>query len=112
MAAGDLEVEVAYAAAPHQVRRVTLRLTPGATVADAVRASALVEGLSDEERARLEAGVWGRLTSGDTPLRDGDRVELTRPLTVDPKEARRLRYRRDAPATAKRRARVSGSRSR
>jgi putative ubiquitin-RnfH superfamily antitoxin RatB of RatAB toxin-antitoxin module len=32
---------------------------------------------------------------GDTALHDHDRVELTRPLTVDPKEARRLRYQRD-----------------
>jgi putative ubiquitin-RnfH superfamily antitoxin RatB of RatAB toxin-antitoxin module len=44
---------------------------------------------------------------GSTPLRPGDRVELYRPLTVDPKEARRLRYRRDG---VKRRP-VSGNRS-
>ena len=41
-------------------------------------------------------------------LRDRDRVEIYRPLTVDPKEARRLRYRRRDPATGAR-ARVSGN---
>jgi uncharacterized protein len=38
--------------------------------------------------------VWGRVTPLDHVLRDGDRVEIYRPLTVDPKEARRLRYKR------------------
>ena len=39
-------------------------------------------------------GVWGRVQPLDHVLRDGDRVELYRPLTVDPKEARRLRYKK------------------
>ena len=43
----------------------------------------------------LQAGIWGRAAALDARLRDGDRVELTRGLLVDPKEARRQRYRRD-----------------
>jgi hypothetical protein len=39
-------------------------------------------------------GVWGRKQPLDAALRDRDRVELYRPLQVDPKEARRLRYKR------------------
>jgi sulfur carrier protein len=36
--------------------------------------------------------VWGRRVPLDTPLRDGDRVEVYRPLRVDPKVARRERF--------------------
>ena len=71
--------------------------------------SGLVERLGAEQLAPLKAGIWGRVATASTVLRDGDRVELTRPLTVDPMEARRLRYRRDG---VKRRAPVSGNRSR
>jgi hypothetical protein len=39
-------------------------------------------------------GVWGRAREAESPLRDRDRVEIYRPLTVDPKEARRQRYQR------------------
>jgi hypothetical protein len=41
----------------------------------------------------LKVGVWGRLRPLDACLRERDRIEVYRPLTVDPKEARRLRYR-------------------
>jgi uncharacterized protein len=87
-----LRVEVVLAAAPHDVRSAAVTLPAGATVADALRASRLLEGLSAEA---LQAGIWGRATSLEAHLRNGDRVELTRALLVDPKEARRLRYRRD-----------------
>ena len=47
------------------------------------------------------AGIWGRVQPLDTLLRDRDRVELYRPLLVDPKEARRLRYKRAKAETPK-----------
>jgi len=88
-----LRVEVAYSPAPRQVQTVALELPSGATLADALRASGLLERhalLLDT----LRCGVWGRVQSLDCLLRDGDRVEAYRALTVDPKEARRLRYKR------------------
>ena len=42
----------------------------------------------------LKIGVWGRIKPLETILRDRDRIEVYRPLTVDPKEARRLRYKK------------------
>lgn len=90
-----LHVEVVYAAAPHDVRCAQRVLPSGATVADALRASRLLEGLSAEVAGALQTGIWGRAAAPDARLRDGDRVELTRSLLVDPKEARRLRYQRD-----------------
>jgi len=69
---------------------VAVSLAPGATVADAVAASGLIERHSIDRRA-LRTAVFGRLVDGAVALRAGDRVELLRPLAVDPKEARRLR---------------------
>jgi uncharacterized protein len=90
-----LRIEVVYAVAPHDVRSSELTLPSGATVADALRASRLLQGLSAEAADALQAGIWGRAAALDARLRDGDRVELTRGLLVDPKEARRQRYQRD-----------------
>lgn len=97
----SMHVEVVYAAAPHDVRTVALDLDPGAVLADAVRASGLLSSLSAEAADALQAGIWGKAAALDTRLRDGDRVELTRGLLVDPKEARRQRYKRDGVRRAK-----------
>lgn len=37
------------------------------------------------------AGVWGRIRPPHYPLREGDRIEIYRPLKADPKQARRAR---------------------
>jgi putative ubiquitin-RnfH superfamily antitoxin RatB of RatAB toxin-antitoxin module len=95
MVNGELAVEVVYAAAPHDVRHVSLLLPAGSTLADALRASRLLDGVPAAQADALQPGIWGRAAALDTLLRDGDRVELTRGLLVDPKEARRQRYRRD-----------------
>lgn len=88
-----LRIEVVYCPRPGVADQVRLEMAPGATLADALRASGLVErhGLAWDG---LRAGIWSKLREPDAPLRDRDRVELYRPLTVDPKEARRQRYRR------------------
>jgi putative ubiquitin-RnfH superfamily antitoxin RatB of RatAB toxin-antitoxin module len=90
-----MRIEVVYAAAPHDVRQAVVQLDDGATVADALRASRLLEPLAAAEADALQPSIWGRSAALDARLRDGDRVELTRGLLVDPKEARRQRYRRD-----------------
>lgn len=95
---GTLRVEVAFSPAPRQVQLVTVNLPQGATVQQALEASAwlgCVEGLSlDAIRSGdLGLGVWGRRSTLDQNLREGDRVEVYRSLEVDPKEARRARFR-------------------
>ena len=86
-----LVVEVVFSPAPGAVDHSVLTLARGSTVLDALKASGLIErhGHVDLERV----GVWGRPAPATQPLRDRDRVEIYRPLLVDPKEARRLRYR-------------------
>ncbi|MDP1900710.1 MAG: RnfH family protein [Rubrivivax sp.] len=89
----ELHVEVVYCPLPGVTDLQALVLAPGATVADAVRASGLAarHGLGIEG---LRLGVWGKPRGADTVLRERDRVEIYRPLIVDPKEARRQRYQR------------------
>lgn len=91
--AGRMNVEVVYCPAPGQVDRVDLALQEGATLRHALAASGVLQrhGLSLDG---LRVGIWCKARELDAPLRDCDRVEIYRPLTVDPKEARRLRYRR------------------
>jgi putative ubiquitin-RnfH superfamily antitoxin RatB of RatAB toxin-antitoxin module len=88
-----LRVEVVYCPAPGRTERVSLNLPAGSCVQDAVDASGLCQRHALDPAA-LKIGIWGRVQAVQTPLRDRDRVELYRPLQVDPKEARRLRYKR------------------
>jgi len=88
-----MQVVVAYSPAPQQVDHVALQLPAGATVNDALRESGLAQRHPGIDLAALKVGVWGKLRPLEHVLRDGDRVELYRPLKVDPKEARRQRYR-------------------
>jgi hypothetical protein len=91
-AGATLAVEVCWSPAPRVVQVRALHVAAGATVADAVAASGLLAGLTADEVDALGTSVWGRLQPPTHPLRDGDRIELTRGLLVDPKEARRQRY--------------------
>ncbi len=98
-----LRVEVAYAPQPRVVDLVALALPAGSTVRQAVEASGLLARHGLELNAALALAVWGRAVDAATPLRERDRVELLRPLLVDPKEARRLRYRSQGERRAARR---------
>jgi hypothetical protein len=69
---------------------VPLTLPAGSTVMDAVVRSRLVDHYGIDLLA-IRFGLHARLVHGDTVLADGDRIELCRPLTADPKAARRAR---------------------
>ncbi len=86
-----VHVEIVYGAAARQVDIVALAMPPSSTVRDALIASGLLARHSLTIDA-VRCGVWGRRCDSARVLRDGDRVEIYRGLTVDPKEARRLRY--------------------
>lgn len=88
---GPLAVTVAYAA-PGVEAIVPLALPPGATVGEAVAASGLVARLGLP--ATIGYAIHGQRAGPQTPLADGDRVEITRPLVADPKAVRRDRAQR------------------
>ncbi len=87
-----MRVEVIFALADVQ-DIVVLELPEGAVARHAVAASGLParHGL---DGAQLQLGIFGKKLSPESPLHDGDRVEILRPLAMDPKEARRRRARR------------------
>jgi putative ubiquitin-RnfH superfamily antitoxin RatB of RatAB toxin-antitoxin module len=84
-----IRVCVAYAA-PGVEARVDLRLPAGTTVGEAVARSALL-AQHRLDPAAIAFAIFGQRADADTPLIDGDRVELTRPLAADPKQVRRER---------------------
>lgn len=86
----DLRVEVAYGEPARQFLEA-VSVPAGAVLADAIEASGLSAAFPELEVDAGRVGVWGRKTSLDHPLRDGDRVEIYRPLLADPKEVRRAR---------------------
>lgn len=86
----QLRCEVVYAR-PDRQYVVALTLPAGATVADAVKASGLMGSFAELRQEPPALGVFGRVVRPDEALRDGDRVELYRPLKADPRATRRAR---------------------
>ncbi len=82
-------VTVAYAA-PGIESLVHVELEAGSCVADAVAKCGIVAHFALDP-AHLEFAIFGQRVRGNTPLRTGDRVELTRPLTADAGFIRRAR---------------------
>ena len=70
---------------------VSVDVASDATVLDAIRGSGVLGRFATIDVSRCEVGIWGRATTLGACLADGDRVELYRPLVMDPMQARRLR---------------------
>jgi uncharacterized protein len=73
---------------------IAVELPEGSTVADAIRAADVRGRFPEIDPAAMRTGIWSRPCEPAAAVRDGDRVELYRPLAADPKEARRARARR------------------
>ena len=100
MAEAQIRVTVAYSPAPRQVLQWLLQLPEGATVRQAVLGSGLAAACPGLELAACEVGIWGRPCGSGALLREGDRVEVYRGLQVDPKVARRERFRQQGARAA------------
>lgn len=90
---GRLRVEVAWATPERQVV-VPVEVPEGATVEDAVQISRLLQTCPDAVFDPERVGIFGRRVQPGDAVRDGDRIELYRPLIADPREARRARAER------------------
>ena len=95
-----MRVTVAYSPAPRQVLERVLKLPEGATAREAVLASGLLAECPELQLEACEVGIWGRRCEWQAALREGDRVELYRGLLVDPKLARRERFRKQGARAA------------
>jgi hypothetical protein len=88
--ADRIAVEVAYAKADEQLI-LKLEVAPGTTLKQAVEQSGILERFPEIDPAQLKAGVFGKLKKLDQTLREGDRIEIYRPLIADPKQVRKQR---------------------
>jgi uncharacterized protein len=100
-----VQVEVVYALAARQYV-VAVTVAEGATIADAIAAAGSAPDFPAMEAATAKVGIFGNLATAQTPLHEGDRVEIYRPLQVDPKQARRRRAEKKAGKRGKRQREV------
>lgn len=87
---GTLCIEVAYAL-PDQQLILEVRVPATATVGEAIDSSGILERFSEIDLSVQKVGIFSRITTLSAGLRDQDRIEIYRPLLVDPKTARRRR---------------------
>ena len=88
--AARIKVEVAYATPAKQVL-LELEVSPGCTVEEAIELSGIRRQFPKIKLDPKAVGIFSRKVPMDHQLRDGDRVEIYRPLIADPKESRRKR---------------------
>jgi uncharacterized protein len=87
-----MKIVLAYSPQAREVHEYELALPEGSTARDAVLASSVLADFPALTLKGLALGLWGRKCRLDQPLKDKDRVEVYRPLRVDPKVARRERF--------------------
>lgn len=86
----EMRVEVVYALPESQFLRA-LKLEEGSTVEQAINASGLLTLRPEIDLTSNKVGIFSRPAKLDEVLQEGDRVEIYRPITADPKELRRQR---------------------
>jgi len=84
----EFNVEVAFATSRKQML-LAVPAQAGETVSDVVTRSRILEAFPEQRPETLSFGIWGREVSGNECVSAGDRVEIYRPLKLDPREARR-----------------------
>ena len=95
-----IRVSVVYSSQARHTFEERVTLDDGASVLQAVQASGVLRRLPEIDLMQAEVGIWGRKADLNQPLRERDRVEIYRPLAVDPKVARRERFRKQGARAA------------
>lgn len=85
-----INVEVAYAE-PQRQLIIPVNVDLGTTVGAAIVQSGIMIEFPELDIENSKVGIFGKVSTMDTQLKDGDRVEIYRPLIADPKEVRRKR---------------------
>ncbi|MGY6276934.1 RnfH family protein [Methylomonas sp. MgM2] len=88
-----MRVEVAYAE-PERQAVIAVELPPESTVEQAIQASGILQQFPEIDLTQQQVGIFGALCKLDKPVADGDRVEIYRPLTQSPTQARRERLKK------------------
>ncbi|HXD41817.1 MAG TPA: RnfH family protein [Ramlibacter sp.] len=90
----EIRAVVLYSPAPRQVHEWPVTLAPGSTVLQALQACGLCAAFPDLDLHSAVVGIWGRQARLEQQVHESDRIEIYRPLEVDPKLARRERFRK------------------
>lgn len=85
-----IRIEVVYPL-PHEQLLLSAQVAEDASLRDGILASGVLERYPELKLETLEAGIFGKLSKLDAPLRERDRIEIYRPLIADPKAVRKQR---------------------
>lgn len=99
MASLMISVTVVYSPQPRTIVEKTLEIPKGSTVLEALQLAELAELVFKAVETGHTVGIWGKKTSPSHILNDLDRIEIYRPLKVDPKVARRERFQKQGART-------------
>ena len=83
-----ITIEVAYANPKKQII-ITLQAPKNISVKEAIALSGIEKKFNEIDLTKNKLGIFGKITSLETKLKDKDRIEIYRPLIADPKEIRR-----------------------
>ncbi len=89
-----IRLEVVYAS-PLEQATLEVEVSDGATVRQAIERSGILQQFPEIDLARNKVGRWNHVVTLDEAVSAGDRIEIYRPLLIDPKEVRRLRAAKD-----------------
>ena len=95
-----IRVTLVYSPAPREWIEETVQVPPGTTVAGALTASGWKDRFQLVGNPGVAIGIWGRTCTLGTTLVSQDRIEVVRQLRVDPKVARRERFRKQGSKAA------------
>lgn len=96
----ELNIEVVYAL-PEQQTLLSVLVEEGTSIARAIQLSGMYQYHPELKEQSLKVGIFSRAAKLEDTLRDGDRIEIYRPLLADPKELRKLRAARAKKAKQK-----------
>lgn len=85
-----IQIEVAYAT-PAQQQIIKLRVAAETPVQQAIEQSGILQYFPEIDLSQQKVGIWSKAVKLDHQVRDGDRIEIYRPLIADPKAVRRRR---------------------
>ncbi len=89
-----VKITILYSPAPRKVSEWKLDVAPGSNIKQALLQCSVLTEFADLALNTLTTGVWGKRYSQNHKLKENDRIEIYRPLRVDPKVARRERFTR------------------
>lgn len=85
-----MNVGVCYAQADRQFW-LRLEVPDGSTISEAIELSGVLTQYPEIDLETQKVGIFGKLAKLETPIKEGDRVEIYRKITADPQQVQRRR---------------------